>query len=233
MAQAHRPKPTFREELALRETGHPLIAGIDEVGRGPLAGPVVAAAVILPEDWITRRLRRPRGRNGKRPRLRDPRLALDDSKVLTRAQRERLYRYIVAGALAWGIGSASAHEIESRGLVRATKAAMGQAVDNLRLRPDALLVDAVDLSELGYPCKAIIDGDALCGSIAAASIVAKVTRDRLMEKLDGVYPGYGFARHKGYGTSEHLRRLDRLGPCALHRRSFAPVRDLLIKPRLL
>ena len=223
----HRNRPTFREELALQREGYRYLAGVDEVGRGPLAGPVVAAAVIMPDDWIRRRFRR----TGRRPQ--DERALLNDSKVLTRLQREGLYRLIVSGAVAWGVGSASADDIEVLGLVEATKQAMAQAVAGLHQRPDALLVDAVDMSGLGLPSKAIIDGDALCGSIAAASIVAKVTRDRLMALLDGVYPGYGFARHKGYGTSEHLSRLRELGPCVLHRRSFAPVREILVQPWLL
>ena len=216
--------PTFREERALAAQGYRAVAGVDEVGRGPLAGPVMAGAVVLPERW----LRRPR-RNG---RGEDPRRYLRDSKTLSAAQRERLYDAITACAVAWAVGEASVEEIDRLGIVPATRLAMRRAIDALRPGPQALLVDAVDLSELRLPCRAIIDGDALCGSIAAASIVAKVARDRLMEDLDRRYPGYGFAEHKGYATREHLRLLRELGPCPIHRRTFAPVLDILIRPRL-
>ena len=158
---------------------------------------------------------------------------LRDSKELSRPQREMLYDVIIGVAVAYGVGSASHETVDSRGIVEATKLAMREAISSLGRRPDALLVDALDLSEAGFPCRPIIDGDALCGSIAAGSIVAKVTRDRLMEEMDRRYPGYGFARHKGYATREHLESLSRLGPCPIHRHSFAPVRDILMRPRLL
>ena len=214
--------------------GHLLVAGVDEVGRGPLAGPVFAGAVILPPDWLQWRRRRPRRRGGKPPNWRDldPRYLLRDSKMLSHGQLEHLYGVITSAAVAWGVGGASGEVIDTQGIVPATKLAMRRAIAALRPQPHALLIDAVDLSEAGLPCRAIIDGDALCGSISAASIVAKVTRDRLMEEMDGQYPGYGFARHKGYATAEHLRLLERLGPCPIHRRSFAPVSDLLLRPRL-
>ncbi len=226
--------PTFTEELDLAAQGYRLVAGVDEVGRGPLAGPVVAAAVILPEDWLRWRGPRRRGAYSKKRRGKgqDPREILRDSKELTRLQRDRLYTVITGIAVAYGLGSASHEVIDSKGIVPATKMAMREAISSLAFGPDALLVDAIDLSEVGLPCRPIINGDALCGSIAAGSIVAKVTRDRLMEEMDTQFPGYGFAQHKGYATREHLRSLRRLGPCPIHRRSFAPVRDLLMRPRL-
>ncbi|MBI4200543.1 MAG: ribonuclease HII [Chloroflexi bacterium] len=202
--------PTWEEEQRLLGKGYRWVAGVDEVGRGPLAGPVVAAAVILDPDlelpWYPQ---------------------LQDSKVLSPRQRGRLAALIRGAATAFGIGAADAQEVDARGVVKATRAAMARAVAGLALRPDYLLIDAVPLPEAQIPFRAIIRGDALCRSIAAASIVAKVERDGQMERLDETYSGYGFARHKGYGTQEHLRRLGALGPSAIHRRTFAPVRALL------
>ena len=177
------------------------MAGVDEVGRGPLAGPVAAAAVILdPRDV-------PRG--------------LDDSKALSPAQREALFAEIVARAAAVGIGLASAAEIDRINIRQATFAAMGRAVRALSTGPDHLLVDGVDVPP-GLPCpaRALVKGDALCLSIAAASIVAKVTRDRLMVRLGAVHPAYGFDRHKGYPTAAHRAALLRHGPTPFHRMSF-------------
>ncbi len=208
-------RPTWTEERRLLQEGHRLIAGIDEVGRGPLAGPVVAAAVILdptsPTDWYKE---------------------LNDSKALSAAQRDRLAPLIQDAAVSSGTGSASPEEIDSVGIIRATRAAMTRAVAGLTLRPDYLLIDAVPLADPGISFRAIIHGDATCRSIAAASIVAKVHRDRLMVQEDARYQGYGFARHKGYPTPEHLERLSQLGPCPIHRRSFAPVSALLQQPTL-
>ncbi len=205
--------PTWAEENRLLQEGHRFVAGIDEVGRGPLAGPVMAAAVILdptlPTDWYE---------------------DLNDSKALSTAQRERLAPLIVEAAVASGIGSASPAEIDTLGIVPATRAAMARAVACLSVRPDYLLIDAVPLAEPGIPFRAIIHGDALCRSIAAASIVAKVARDQHMLHEDVIYPGYGFAKHKGYGTPEHLERLAQMGPCPIHRRSFAPV-SALVSPQ--
>jgi ribonuclease HII len=155
--------PTYREEIALQAQGYVFVAGIDEAGRGPLAGPVVAGAVVLPPDWF--------GPSGRRRRT-APASLLNDSKQLTAEQREVLYGEIVGRALAWGAGVVARETIDRIGIVRATRLAMRQAVEAMGRRPEALLVDAVDLPELGLPCKAIIDGDALCGSIAAASVVA-------------------------------------------------------------
>lgn len=205
-----RRPPTQDEELRLNAQGFQMVAGIDEVGRGPLAGPVVAAAVVLPSplkaDWL--------------PLVRD-------SKQLTALQRERAFEHIQASALAIGIGMVGPGDIDVMGIVAATRRAMREAVLRMPLQPQHLLIDALSLPDLPIPQKAIIHGDAICLSIAAASIVAKVTRDRLIAQEDTVYPGYDFKKHKGYATREHLSSLRRLGPCAIHRRSFAPVRELV------
>lgn len=196
------------KEIQLRQAGNTRLAGVDEVGRGPLAGPVVAAAVILPSpDECERYL----------PNLRD-------SKQLTTRQREELYEIIYQVALAVGIGSADVRYIDKHNILQATRTAMRRAIFKLNVPPDYVLVDAVTLNGLLCPTEAITHGDKNCGSIAAASIIAKVYRDRLMVKWDSMYPGYGFARNKGYGTPEHLAALTRLGPCPLHRVSFKPVR---------
>lgn len=203
-------KPTWAEELRLLEDGYRLIAGVDEVGRGPLAGPVVAAAIILdPKAQI--------------PWYEE----LQDSKALSPTQREGLSPLITKAAISIGIGESEAKEIDALGIVQATRNAMTRAVNGLAVQPDHLLVDAMPLPESGLPFRALIKGDALCRSIAAASIVAKVARDQRMFKEDAAYPDYGFARHKGYATREHLEQLGRLGPCPLHRRSFAPLRTLI------
>ncbi|MCH8194880.1 MAG: ribonuclease HII [Chloroflexi bacterium] len=234
MATRHGTGPTFVEEQALQRQGLRLVAGIDEAGRGPLAGPVVAAAVILPDRWLARaRVQRRRRASTIRGRTPQPEAMLNDSKLLTRRQREILFDVITSTAIAYGVGLVAPGHIDAMGIVPSTRLAMRRAIQALAHNPDALLVDAIELADEGLPCKAIVHGDALCGSIAAASVVAKVSRDRLMEEMDRRYPGYGFARHKGYGTREHLQRLRELGPCVIHRRSFAPVRDLLARPRLL
>jgi ribonuclease HII len=183
--------------------GFGLVAGIDEVGRGCLAGPVVAAAVIL------------RGRRGLE--------GVNDSKLLTPARREELMRRILRHAAAWSLGSADAGEIDAINILNATRLAMERAVAGLPARPDHLLIDAVMLRELPMPQTSIIKGDRISMSIAAASIVAKVSRDRLMEYYDRLYPGFGFASHKGYGTPEHLRAVSERGPCPLHRVTFSGV----------
>ena len=203
-------RPDWAAERLLWKLGYLRVAGVDEVGRGPLAGPVVAAAVVFPPSFRTRKL----------PGLRD-------SKQLTAAARERLAPQVRRFAAGVGIGSASHAEIDALGIVGATVAAMTRAIRELPQSADHLLVDALRLECDGLPCRAIIHGDALCSSIAAASIVAKVARDSLMKELDALHPGYGFARHKGYPTAEHLAALERLGPTPLHRRSFAPVRRVL------
>jgi len=195
-------------------SGHHLIAGIDEAGRGPLAGPVVAAAV------------------GVRPELGEELLAgpwrkLTDSKRLSDAVRRAFFLSITghAGVL-FGIGMCSADEIDQHNILRATHLAMARAVAELPQAPSQLLVDGLPVKGLPLPHEAIVGGDGKSLLIAAASILAKVTRDDLMLELDRQYPAYGFARHKGYGTREHLEALRQHGPCPAHRRSFAPVRQL-------
>ena len=196
-------------EQALRYRGFRAIAGVDEVGRGALFGPVVAAAVILPE------------RLGSLARA-----GLKDSKQLTREQREKLDHRIRKCALAVSVAEVDAETIDHVNIYQATRIAMLAAVHGLTPAPDHLLIDAM---RLDHPCAQtrLFYGDALSLSIAAASVVAKVHRDRLMRELDVVHPGYGLASHKGYGTPEHRRSLVALGPCPLHRRTFAPVRALI------
>lgn len=200
-------RPHLRYELALWRAGISRVAGVDEVGRGALAGPLVAAAVVLPPfceaSWLAE---------------------LRDSKLLPPARREALAACIRREALAVGVGAVPAAVIDREGLTAANHAAMAAAVASLGCRPDFLLVDAVPLRGLDVDQAAVIDGDACCVSVACAAVVAKVIRDRLMARLDGLVPGYGFARHKGYGTAEHLAAVARLGPSPLHRRSFAPLR---------
>ncbi|TKS59697.1 MAG: ribonuclease HII [Nitrospira sp.] len=203
--------PTEEFEQEARRCGYRHIAGIDEAGRGPLAGPVVAAAVILPV----------------RSRL----AGVDDSKQLSDAEREQLYTAILEKAVGVGIGSADAGEIDSLNILEATRLAMCRAIENLAPSPDYLLIDAVTLPAVRLPVRPIIKGDALSMSIAAASIVAKVTRDHLMAAYHETFPQYNFLSHKGYGTAEHLQRLARYGPCAIHRRTFAPVRDAIISTK--
>ena len=207
MAAESRLQPSLTEEEALWASGWRRVAGIDEVGRGPLAGPVVAAAVILDPSrlpaWVS---------------------DVRDSKELDAEERATLAEQIWPEALAVGLGSASVSEIDAWGIAHANRAAMARAIAAMSLKPQFVLVDGPKAPVLPYPRRAIVDGDAKCVSIAAASIVAKVARDQMMRELDVLYPGYGFARHKGYATPEHLARLMELGPCEQHRRSFLPVR---------
>jgi len=202
--------PTFAEEEKLWAQGYRLIAGIDEVGRGPLAGPVVAAAVILPREswpsWV---------------------YLLRDSKQLSPQSREFLFECIRDDGIPFGVGFVSHEVIDERGIAAASRLAMRYAVEGLPVPPDFLLIDYVRLPRVHLPQRSITNGDGLSFSIAAASIVAKVSRDRLMLELDREYPGYGLAQHKGYGTPGHLEVLQRLGPCALHRRTFAPVQAVI------
>jgi len=200
--------PTTEHERALLAQGYTRIAGLDEAGRGCWAGPVVAAAVVLSDTAL------------QRPEL----LAgVDDSKQLTPAMRAQRYAQVRAAALGVGIGIVPAYLIDAFGIVPATRLAMLTALLQLPFLPDAALIDALRLPELTLRQEALIKGDARSLSIAAASIVAKVTRDRLMETAHRAYPVYGFAAHKGYGTVAHRRALARHGPCPLHRRSFAPL----------
>ncbi len=180
-----------------------LVAGVDEAGRGPLAGPVVAAAVILDDAR--------------------PIAGLADSKQLTAKRREKLYDEIRAKALCCSIAEASVEEIDRLNILQATMLAMQRAVAGLRLKPHKVLVDGNRLPALDVLAEAIVSGDALVPAISAASILAKVTRDRQLEALDQRHPAYGFAKHKGYGTAQHLQALQQLGPLPEHRRSFAPV----------
>jgi ribonuclease HII len=203
------PVPTLTEELRAWRAGYRVVAGVDEAGRGPLAGPVVAAAVVLDPE------------NG-RPWWSEVR----DSKQLTARRRERLADVIRAEA-AHGIGVASSEEVDALGIVAATRLAMTRAIGALPDKPSYLLLDALKLPDLDVAQRSLIRGDALCPSIAAASIVAKVERDGMMAAFDARWPAYGFARNKGYGTPEHLRALAERGACPIHRRSFAPVRAWL------
>ncbi|HNV26122.1 MAG TPA: ribonuclease HII [Nitrospira sp.] len=197
--------------MEARSRGYRHIAGLDEAGRGPLAGPVVAAAVLLP-----RRCRLP---------------GLNDSKQIVESDRVRLFAEIVRRATGIGIGAATEAEIDRLNILQASLLAMRRALMALPVQPDFLLLDAVTLSGLSIPQRPIIKGDGLSFSIAAASIVAKVTRDRLMVEYHRWYPQYNFAEHKGYGTPEHLRLLREHGPCAIHRRSFAPVQRFFAEDR--
>jgi len=180
------------------------LCGVDEVGRGCLAGDVLAAAVILDPHR--------------------PVAGLADSKCLSAARRERLYEAIIGRAVAWAVGRATVAEIDRLNILQASLLAMHRAVAALEPAPDFVVVDGNRLPSWPYAARAVIGGDALVPCISAAAIVAKVTRDREMQMLDVSFPGYGFARHKGYGTAEHRGALARLGPCALHRAGFAPVR---------
>ncbi|HLB27984.1 MAG TPA: ribonuclease HII [Dehalococcoidales bacterium] len=200
-------RPTFAEEKLFQERGYQLIAGIDEVGRGALAGPVAAAAVILPLGLKAVWLKQVR-----------------DSKQLSPEKREVLSQNIREVAVSIGIGMVSHEVIDKRGIVKATQMAMRLAVRQLTPPAEALLIDYFRLPGVRLPQKGVPDGDSLCISIACASIVAKVSRDHLMVELDATYQGYGLANHKGYGTEEHLICLRRLGPSLIHRRSFKPVK---------
>jgi ribonuclease HII len=199
------PSPDLQFERELWERGFTRVAGIDEAGRGALAGPVCAAAVILPPgEGIAADL------SGVR-----------DSKQMQPAEREHWAACIQRSALAWGVGFASHEEIDAQGIVPATRLAIDRALRGLAVSPDHLLVDFLALPSVPLPQTSLIKGDARSLSIAAASVLAKTARDELLRTLDTEYPGYGFAAHKGYGTRAHRRCLARLGACAIHRRSFA------------
>jgi len=199
--------PDRVREREWRACGFRRVAGVDEVGRGPIAGPVVAGAVILPEqgceDWIAR---------------------LRDSKLLPAAQREELARLIWRDSAAAAVGAVDAWRVDEIGIAPASREAMRLAVLALLPAPDALLLDAFVLPEVALPQEAIVKGDRRCCAIAAASIIAKVARDHMLDDLAHLYPGYGFERHKGYATAAHLEALARLGPAPIHRHSFAPLR---------
>jgi ribonuclease HII len=207
VAPWHRERldPDFAEERVLWSLGYRHVAGIDEVGRGCLAGPVTAAAVILPPDWLPRGLR--------------------DSKMLKPEDRRRLDVEIRAHAIAYSIAFVSPELIDRINILQATLLASTLAAARLRVRPDALLLDAVSLPEVPVHQRVLVSADRLCASVAAASVIAKVARDRLMAEMDELYPGYGLAGNKGYAAPEHRAGLAALGLCPIHRLSFAPCRD--------
>lgn len=207
-----RPSPravaeSLRLEALLWQLGYDLVAGVDEAGLGPLAGPVVAGAVIFPKGFSG--------------------LAVADSKTLSAAKRQGFQRQIVESAAAWALGVVEAGELDQLGARAAGLEAMRRAVVSLALRPEYLLVDAHEVPGVEIKQSGWVKGDAFIHSVSAASILAKVHRDGLMVELDAQYPGYGFQRHMGYGTAAHMRALEELGPCPAHRRSFAPVRAAL------
>ena len=199
----------FRHEKKLRTVGISRIAGIDEAGRGALAGPVVAAAVVLPEKFRHRKLK--------------------DSKQLPPELREEIYAELVANAqISWAIGVVDHVEIDRINILRATHKAMRAAIEALSGPPDHVLIDGLPVIPFPFPQTAIIDGDCYSKSIAAASVIAKVTRDRIMREFCGQFPQYCFSQHKGYSTELHLSRLHEFGPCPIHRRSFEPVAQPLL-----
>lgn len=201
------PDLTFESALHARGLQH--IAGVDEAGRGPLAGPVVAAAVILPRDFICP--------------------GLDDSKKISAAKRERLYDRLTGDpGLVWAVATADREEIDRLNILRATHLAMRRAVEVLDPQPAHCLIDGLPVRGFPFPHDAIVKGDGLSLSIAAASIIAKVSRDRLMGEIDREFPQFGFAKHQGYGTKEHLEALRIHGPCCHHRRTFQPVAQLAL-----
>jgi ribonuclease HII len=201
--------PELKYEKDLWQKGLRLVAGIDEAGRGPLAGPVVAAAVVFDQNMAMIE-------------------GVRDSKMISARKREQLYDKIIANTRAIGVGLVGPEEIDRTNVLRATHKAMRQAIGRLKLKIDHILVDGRGLPDKIYPQTAIVGGDRLCYSIAAASIIAKVYRDRIMIAMDQVFPGYGFAKHKGYGTAEHLKAIQKLRPCPIHRKSFHGVREYLI-----
>jgi len=188
-------------ENKLHESGLKYIAGIDEAGRGPLAGPVVVGVVIMkPDSFIE---------------------GINDSKKISESKREKLYEQITEEAMAWSVGIVTEKEIDELNILNATKKALEKALDSLQIRPDRILVDALEhIDTKGVLYTSVIKGDAKIYSISAASIIAKVTRDRIMREYDEVYPEYGFAKHKGYGTAAHIGAIKEHGPCPLHRKTF-------------
>lgn len=199
--------PDLSHEQRLRDAGHRRIAGVDEAGRGPLAGPVAAAAVILPANYSL--------------------AGLNDSKKLSASRRDALYEALTTDpGVIWALGLAEVAEIDRLNILRATHLAMRRAVEGLKQPPDCCLVDGLRVKGLPVEHEALVKGDSLSLSIAAASIIAKVSRDRIMHDIDSEFPQFGFARHQGYGTKEHLDALRTHGPCRHHRRSFQPVAQL-------
>lgn len=199
----------YQYEEQLEDLGIKYIAGVDEVGRGPLAGPVVVAAVILP---LNLRIK-----------------GINDSKKLSLKKRNELYKIILNEALAVNVSFIDERVIDEINIYEATKKGMLEAISGLKIKPEHVLIDAMPLRELAIAHTSIIHGDALSASIGAASIIAKVTRDEHMDKMDIKYPNYGFKHHKGYCTKEHLEALEKYGPCEIHRKSFAPVKKFYTK----
>jgi ribonuclease HII len=201
--------PDFELEEELWASGLDLVAGVDEAGRGPLAGPVAAAAVILPEGFESR--------------------LLDDSKKLTEPRRERLYEELTTDpSVLWSLACGEVEEIEAVNILKATHAAMARAVAGLPRTPDYCLIDGLDVPGFPHPSRGVVKGDGKSLSIAAASVIAKVSRDRLMQEYGDEFPEYGFEKHKGYGTKAHLEALRRHGPCRIHRKTFQPVAQLTL-----
>ena len=199
--EKERLKNLKKIEAEFFDKGIKYIAGIDEAGRGPLAGPVVVASVIMPEDSMIE--------------------GVNDSKKISENKREKLYEIIIKEAITYSVGIVYQEEIDDINILQATKKALTMAVEHLDVKPNVILVDALTgIDTLGIPFESIIKGDAKCYSIAAASIIAKVTRDRIMREWDKVYPEYGFASHKGYGTAKHIAAIKEYGPCPLHRKTF-------------
>ena len=202
--------PNLDIEQDVRSVQYKYIAGVDEVGRGPLAGPVVSAAVVLPhdlvgdEDWLS---------------------VINDSKKLSESKRQMAYEIISREAVSVAVGITNASTIDSVGILPATISSMFTALRGLEVSPDFVLFDFIPLKDSEYPYRTVVKGDTKSYSISAASIIAKVTRDELMKEADEQYPGYGFSGHKGYGTAKHLDAIKRLGPCEIHRRSFAPIKN--------
>lgn len=195
-------------EEMLRNKGCQFICGVDEVGRGPLAGPVVAAAVILPDDLELD--------------------GLDDSKKLSPLRRNKIFEQIINSDTICAVGIIDNESIDKINILKASLMAMRKAVMDLKKSPDFVIVDGnFPIPKLDYPQFAVVKGDSRCSSIAAASVVAKVTRDRIMEKYDAMYPGFSFSKHKGYPTAEHIEELRREGPCDIHRKSFKPVAEII------
>ena len=193
----------YKFEDELLDKGFRNIAGIDEAGRGSLAGPVCIACCILP------------------PFLRID--GINDSKQLTEKKREELYKIIIKQAIAYSVVFINENDIDELNIYQATKKGMLESLEKISVKPDYVLIDAMPLGNISYPHEAIIHGDALSASIAAASILAKVSRDHYMEKMDIKYPNYGFKKHKGYGTKNHLEAIEKYGPCKIHRKTFAPI----------
>ncbi|MGE3800505.1 MAG: ribonuclease HII [Candidatus Kapaibacterium sp.] len=192
--------PTLELERELHLQGYRLVAGIDEAGRGALAGPVVAAVVILPDDFYLKGVR--------------------DSKLIPELKREVLYEQVISSVLAYGVGVVGNEVIDKINILQSTFVAMRMAVEQIPTRPDIALIDGRDAPNVGIPAKAVIRGDAISTSIAAASIVAKVTRDRIMRDCHALFPEYGFDKNKGYGTRTHREAIERVGSCTLHRLTF-------------